>query len=123
MWRFKPASRIVVSVKSNPGQHTSAECGNRGYTNLKPSHASRIIPAIPAGSSHRLQAILLGQELQVLADGSPAWEGSIPSDASYLKGPVGVRSDNARLTFTLLAITRPRNPNEPASTCHNDSGE
>lgn len=123
MWRFEPASKIVVSVKSNPGQHTSAECGNRGYTNLKPSRASKSVPAIPPGSSHQLQAILHGQELNVFADGSPAWEGSIPSDASLLKGPVGVRSDNAGLSFTLLTITRALNPNEPASACRNDSGE
>jgi hypothetical protein len=27
-------------VKSNPGQHTSAECGNRGYRNIKPRHST-----------------------------------------------------------------------------------
>jgi hypothetical protein len=34
MWRIEPESKLVVSVKSNPGQHTSAECGNRGYRNV-----------------------------------------------------------------------------------------
>ena len=32
MWRFEPESRIVVSLKKNPGQTTSAECGNRGLS-------------------------------------------------------------------------------------------
>jgi hypothetical protein len=41
MWRIEPESKLVVSMKSNPGQHTSAECGNRGYRNIKaaPQHA------------------------------------------------------------------------------------
>ena len=40
MWRIEPESKLVVSVKSNPGQHTSAQCGNRGYQNIKPLHSS-----------------------------------------------------------------------------------
>ena len=36
MWRIEPESKLVVSVKSNPGEHTSAQCGNRGYQNIKP---------------------------------------------------------------------------------------
>jgi hypothetical protein len=36
MWRIEPESKLVVSVKTNPGQHSSAECGNRGYQNIKP---------------------------------------------------------------------------------------
>ena len=35
MWRIEPESKLVVSVKNNPGQHTSAQCGNRGYRNIK----------------------------------------------------------------------------------------
>ena len=42
MWRIEPESKLVVSVKSNPGQHTSAECGNRGYRNIKPIHSSPV---------------------------------------------------------------------------------
>src|SRR5579862_3524801 len=40
MWRFEPEAKIVVSVKRNPGQTTSAECGNRGYRNVKPKQSS-----------------------------------------------------------------------------------
>ncbi len=40
MWRIEPESRLVVSVKTNPDQHTSAECGNRGYRNVKPAHSA-----------------------------------------------------------------------------------
>jgi hypothetical protein len=42
MWRIEPESKLVVSVKSNPGQHTSAECANRGYRNIKPRHSTPV---------------------------------------------------------------------------------
>jgi hypothetical protein len=35
-WRIEPESKLVVSVKTNPLQQTSAECGKRGYRNIKP---------------------------------------------------------------------------------------
>ena len=34
MWRIEPESKLVVSVKNNPGLHSSAQCGNRGYRNI-----------------------------------------------------------------------------------------
>lgn len=102
MWRIEPESKVVVSVKSNTGQHTSAECGNRGYRNIKARKASAI-SAVKVGSTHTLQAALRGEELRVLADGAAVWEGSVGTEAIRLQGPVGVRSDNARLTFTLRA--------------------
>jgi hypothetical protein len=51
MWRIEPESRLVVSVKRNPGQHASAECGNRGYQNVKPRYSAPIpsLAARPAG--------------------------------------------------------------------------
>jgi hypothetical protein len=55
MWRIEPESKLVVSVKSNPGQHTSAECGNRGYRNIKPGRG-RVVPALRPGSAHTLRA-------------------------------------------------------------------
>src|SRR5579862_939257 len=30
MWRIEPEAKLVVSVKTNPDEHSSAECGNRG---------------------------------------------------------------------------------------------
>jgi hypothetical protein len=55
MWRIEPESKLVVSVKSNPGQHTSAECGNRGYRNIKPRHNSPV-PVLRSGDTHELRA-------------------------------------------------------------------
>jgi hypothetical protein len=38
-----------------------------------------------------------GPAIQVFADGSLVWEGSVGPDALRFDGPVGIRSDNARL--------------------------
>jgi hypothetical protein len=102
MWRIEPESKLVVSVKSNPGQHTSAQCGNRGYQNIKPRHSSPL-PSLGSGGTHILRAEMNGAEMKVLADNFPVWEGSVGPDALAFDGPVGIRSDNARLQIDLLA--------------------
>ena len=100
MWRIEPESKLVVSVKSNPGEHTSAQCGNRGYQNIKPLHSSPL-PSLRAGDKHTLRAEMNGAEMKVFADNSLAWEGSVGPDALAFNGPVGIRSDNARLQINL----------------------
>jgi len=102
IWRIDPESKVVVSVKSNPGAHTSAECGNRGYENIKPRKASAV-PRLLPGQSHTLRAEMRDAELRVFADNHEVWEGDVGSDAAKLDGPVGIRSDNARLEFEFLA--------------------
>jgi hypothetical protein len=101
MWRIEPESKLVVSVKSNPGQHSSAECGNRGYVNLKPRRGGAI-PLLRPGDSHRLSAVIRGDELSVAVHGQVVWLGSVGRSAA-VEGPVGIRSDNARLELELLA--------------------
>jgi len=96
MWRIEPESKLVVSVKSNPGEHTSAQCGNRGYQNIKPRR-SVPVPTLSSGDTHVLRAEMSGAEMQVFADNSRVWEGSVGPDALAFDGPVGIRSDNARL--------------------------
>jgi hypothetical protein len=102
MWRIEPESKLVVSVKSNPGEHTSSECGNRGYLNIKPRRTIPL-PALRPGDTHDLRAEMNGEDLKVYADDSPVWEGSVGSDALAFDGPVGMRSDNARLQIELRA--------------------
>jgi len=101
MWRIEPESKLVVSVKSNPGQNTSAECGNRGYRNIKPQR-SKPVPMLRPGEAHTLRGELQGAEMRVYADNALVWEGSISSDALAFDGPVGIRSDNARLQIQLF---------------------
>lgn len=102
MWRIEPESKVVVSIKKNPGQTMSSECGNRGYQNIKPQHATPV-PAPRPGETHTLAAELRGDALNVLVDGRPVWEGDLGPEASGLSGPVGIRSDNVRLAFNLAA--------------------
>ena len=111
MWRIEPESKLVVSVKNNPGEHTSAQCGNRGYQNIKPLHSSPL-PSLRAGDTHTLRAEMNGAEVRVFADGSPVWEGSVGADALSFTGPVGMRSDNARLEINFQAgpPTQPSGP-------------
>lgn len=102
MWRISPESKLVVSIKRNPGQQTSAECGNRGYRNIKPQRSTPV-PAVTAGSSHVLRAELQEDHLNVFADRTLVWEGSLGNDALTFNGPVGMRTDNVRMTFEFFA--------------------
>jgi hypothetical protein len=102
MWRIEPESKLVVSVKSNPGQHTSAECGNRGYRNIKAVHSSPV-PLLRPGVAHTLRAEMNGAEMRVYADNNLVWEGNVGPEGGQLNGPVGIRSDNARLEIELRA--------------------
>ena len=76
MWRIEPDSRVVVSIKRNPGMTQHAECDAHGYTNLQPT-----------------------------ADGKVVWSGDLGPHSLELDGPVGMRSDNARFEFVYLAGT------------------
>ncbi len=111
MWRLAPKAQLVVSLKRNPGQRTHAECGARGYRNLRPRAGTQ--PAPPAlGVEHRLHAKLEGRVLGVWADGVLAWEGDVGDEVLALQGPAGVRSDNGRFDLELLvrAAAGPRPP-------------
>src|SRR5579862_5068572 len=64
MWRIEPESKLVVSIKSNPGQHTSAECSNRGYKNIKPAR-SKPVPVLHPEDTHSLRAEMHGADVRV----------------------------------------------------------
>ena len=84
MWRIEPESKLVVSVKSNPGQHSSAECGNRGYRNIKPRRSSPV-PLLRPGETHTLRAEMAGEELKVMVDNIVVWEGAVGPQVSRLR--------------------------------------
>jgi hypothetical protein len=119
MWRIEPESKLVVSVKNNPGEHTSAQCGNRGYQNIKPQHSSPL-PSLRSGDTHTLRAEMNGAGMKVFADDSPVWEGSVGADAHGFEGPVGMRSDNARLEIK-LETGQPAQQSPPG--CHGQESE
>ena len=105
MWHAYPTSEIEVQVKRNPGQTTSAECGNRGYTTLA---------EIPLGGdatadhgTHRLDARIAptstgALDVAVATDGAALAPVEVPPAlATGLAGPIGVRSDNGHYLFRL----------------------
>jgi hypothetical protein len=101
MWRLAPKPGLVVSVKSNPRQHTSDDCGNRGYTTVSPREKAPV-PLIEPGDPHVLRAELEGLSLRVLVDGTLVWSGELPSKAVASEGPVGLRTDNGRFDLELF---------------------
>jgi len=102
MWRIEPKPGLVVSVKSNPGQHRSDDCGNGGYQTVKPRTKARV-PELEPGDSHTLRAELQGAVLKVRVDGESVWEGTLPAEALSFDGPVGLRTDNGRFQVELLS--------------------
>jgi hypothetical protein len=114
MWHIEPESKLVVSEKTNPGEHTSAQCGNRGYRNIKPASVAPL-PALRPGDSHALRAELAGEQMRVFIDDSPAWAGSVGPVG--FDGPVGIRSDNARLKIELRVGSPLEGPAGQARAC------
>lgn len=102
MWHIEPDSRIAVSVKRNPGQHTHAQCDAHGYINIRPQHGVAVA-AIRPGEAHTLRAELHETALRVFADNLQVWEGSVGETAKEFDGPVGLRTDNARFAFEYFA--------------------
>jgi hypothetical protein len=101
MWRFAPKPSLTVSVKSNPGLHTSKACGSSGYRIVTPRSLTPV-EAPQIGATHRLAAALDGTALHVFVDGNLVWDGELDREALNFDGPVGIRSDNARLELLLF---------------------
>jgi hypothetical protein len=95
MWHIEPAPGIEVAVKHNPGLHVHPACRDQGYTFVPPER-SEPIASIQPNTWHSLSARLRGRSLDVSADGTLAWRGTLPSSAFAFDGPIGLRSDNGR---------------------------
>jgi hypothetical protein len=107
MWRVAPVPKLMVSLKSNPGQRQHGECHDRGYTNLAPERSGPL-PPLRQGERHTLSATLAmakasGLELEIKVDGESLWRGVLPPAAAALTGPVGLRSDNGQFDVRLRA--------------------
>jgi hypothetical protein len=102
MWRIEPESKLVVSIKENPGQHLSAECGNRGYRNIKPQRSAPT-PKLRPGEVHTLRAEMTPTAMNIYIDETLAWQGPLGPNVLKWDERVGIRSDNARVQFDLSA--------------------
>jgi len=112
MWKLEEKERVAVSVKRNPGKSTHAECGAKGYVNIKPTFQERPekFPSAKDGKLHTLEAEVLKRsndeyELIVKADGNVVWKGSIEAKLlDDIDGPAGFRSDNGKFTFKFYSL-------------------
>jgi hypothetical protein len=43
MWHIEPDNGLAVSIKRNPGMHTHAQCGARGYVSVKPEKTRKML--------------------------------------------------------------------------------
>jgi len=124
MWRTDEgkAPVIDVSMKSNPGARTHAECGAEGYTKLKGGRDVRLslVPVLAAGATHTLRAAIAGDELRAWIDDKLVWQGTLPDSARGLVGPAGIRSDN--LTYDLVAFAAPHGEASTAK-CKTEDGD
>jgi hypothetical protein len=101
MWHIEPDTGLAVAIRRNPGMHTHAQCGARGYVVVKGEKTMKL-PSLSLGESHSLYAKLSGNRLRVVADGQVTWEGSV-GPLAQLDGPVGLRTDNGRFEFQIYA--------------------
>lgn len=115
MWRFDPEPGVVVQLKRNPGQHASSACGNRGYVTVRPELSLPVTPPAP-GETRGFRADIERGRLSVRVDGRLVWDGALPPAAEELRGPAGLRADNARVRL-VLAVPPPVSPPqaEPAA--------
>ncbi|MGO9950094.1 MAG: hypothetical protein ACLPWG_25045 [Steroidobacteraceae bacterium] len=121
MWRIEPESKLVVSIKENPGQHSSPECGNRGYRNIKPQR-SVPPPKLRSGDVHTLRAEMARANMNIYIDDTLAWQGPLSSEALKWNERVGIRSDNVRVQFELR--TGPLDPaNAHNQECRSEAAE
>jgi hypothetical protein len=102
MWHFSPDQKIAVSVKRNPGNRTHEDCLDYGYINNIKPRISALPQPVRADEPHTLNAIMSGSNLTVKADDVAVWEGDLGPVALEFDGPVGLRSDNARVLFDFL---------------------
>ena len=102
MWHFAPDQKIAVSVKRNPGERTHQECLDHGYINSIKPRISALPQTVLPDQPHTLTASMSGSNLTVTADSKVVWEGDLGPAALEFNGPVGLRSDNARVVFDFL---------------------
>lgn len=98
MWRAGERGGVVVQTKRNRGKATSFECGADGYRTLTSPTPRRSAP-LEAGP-HELRARIDHGRLEVVADGALVWEGDVSAAIEGLRGPAGLRTDNARIEGT-----------------------
>lgn len=106
MMRLTGTLGLEISLKRNPGQTTSAQCGANGYTKLLFLDWAGSL--LEADSPFKLSAGLLNGMLTVNCEApfvNPV-QGSLQVNLSGypldFSGPAGIRTDNSRVTYTTI---------------------
>ena len=107
MWHHGDSPALEASVKHNPGSTQHSECGDRGYTVLRPDRLASELPPLRAGERHSLRAEIHGDRLVAFIDGKEAWSGRLPRSQADFRGPAGIRSDNIAHQFAVRAPLEP----------------
>jgi hypothetical protein len=103
MWRVYPDRAIEISLKRNPGLHTSQACGNAGYHDIAVIREPRGVrrPHVLEARTRRTPDGALA--LTVYADDTLVRRLTLGPDLTTgLEGPIGVRSDNGSYRFRLM---------------------
>jgi hypothetical protein len=97
MRRIQPNPSVSVSIKVNPGE--TITCGDKGYTMIKSIPVG--VPAI--GSTFVLSANMdpVTNIVRVTLDGTLLWAGNVKVPFTSYQGGAGIRTDNAKINFTL----------------------
>jgi hypothetical protein len=103
MWHIESDSELAVLIKRNPGMQTHAQCGAKGYLPVK-AVTTMTLAKVQPGELHTLHAQLRGEELTLVADGVPAWQGEVGMGVADFDGPVGLRTDNGRFELEYFAV-------------------
>lgn len=107
MWRIEPEEQIVVTLKSNLGKSTHADCGAGGYTTIAAVPLKDLDITATSHEPHRLRARITETDnaftCTVDVDDNTAWSGQLdPELIATINGPVGFRSDNGSFIFKLF---------------------
>jgi hypothetical protein len=104
MWRIEPAERVVIKLKSNPGQSRHEECENSGYRTLATIPLGPLQITAKDRALHQLQAEVTLTEnccsCAAAADDRSVWSGELDFQLiSAIDGPAGFRTDNGQFEF------------------------
>jgi hypothetical protein len=102
---WRTAGLVQTLMKSNPTQHTSAQCGDNGYTTVAQYGNGPFLLPDP-NYVHSLRVTLDSGHtfLNVITDASAVHHYTLPASATALSPTVfGLRSDNSVVHFTSVS--------------------
>ena len=123
-WRMNSGGGIVVQMKYNPGISDPApgQSNVTGYSTIQPSYYKA--PAqLAQGQQHQIQYVTSGNQLEIYADGTLSWKGTLPAEAmAIMRGELNVRADNWRGNFALATGAAQQSSQQPTQQTQPQGG-